>query len=393
MSPSLETGTASPQDLSPLSRLLGRCYFTDATPLEATLSGQVGVENIRVLRSPAGLLGGLVLLPCGQFFGGREVPAAGLGWVAVAPEARGQGASTRLLRDVLSELRGRQLALATLFPSSVRVYEKVGFGRAGLRLRYRVPMELMPSPDRSARMERFELEVPPEVERLQATRARGTAGNMARGHRLLWSRGLCSAETGGQRYLLRREGEVRGYLAYRPETDAEGRHRLRVTDLVSAGPAAAAGLLGFLGTHRSLAPSFEFDGAPVDPFLAMLAEQGARVVDRIEWMTRILDVKQALEARGYPAGLAGSVALEIDDPLFEANRGRFVLRVEGGKGVVEPGGKGKLRLPVHALSALYTGHLSATALAAVGLVAGPEPSLSRADLIFSGPAPWMPDHF
>ena len=43
-------------------------------------------------------------------------------------------------------------------------------------------------------------------------------------------------------------------------------------------------------------------GGAVDPLALALPEQRARVTDASHWMVRILDLKQALEHRGYPLG-------------------------------------------------------------------------------------------
>ncbi len=56
-----------------------------------------GIANLRAIRRDSRLAGGLVLLPLGQWFGGRSVPMTGLAAVMVAPEFRARGVATELL--------------------------------------------------------------------------------------------------------------------------------------------------------------------------------------------------------------------------------------------------------------------------------------------------------
>jgi len=65
----------------------------------------VGRENLRLLWRDGTLIGGLAVLPKGQWFGGQAVPMAGIAVVAVPPEHRAGGAATELLTVVLRELR------------------------------------------------------------------------------------------------------------------------------------------------------------------------------------------------------------------------------------------------------------------------------------------------
>ncbi|MDQ4130624.1 MAG: sterol carrier protein domain-containing protein, partial [Actinomycetota bacterium] len=86
--------------------------------------------------------------------------------------------------------------------------------------------------------------------------------------------------------------------------------------------------------------------------------------------------------------------LDITDQHAAWNAGRHVLRVRDGKGALEPGGLGRVRLSVNALAPLFSGYATPRLLARVGLVA----AASDSDLValaaaFSGPPPWMADFF
>src|SRR6185295_16930186 len=82
---------------------------------------------------------GLVLIPMGQWFGGKRVPMTGIAAVAVEPFARGKGAAKRLLVSMLQELQGKGVALSTLYPATQVLYRAVGYEQAGSRYEVRAP--------------------------------------------------------------------------------------------------------------------------------------------------------------------------------------------------------------------------------------------------------------
>ena len=111
------------------------------------------------------------------------------------------------------------------------------------------------------------------------------------------------------------------------------------------------------------------------------------------WMLRIVDVKGALEARGYPRGARGEVHFEVTDTLLPHNNGRWVLQVAEGNGTVTAGGNGDIRLDIRGLAPLYSSFLSPHALRSTGFIECGDAALEAATTIFAGPEPWMPEIF
>lgn len=99
--------------------------------LETTFLKILGWEAVRTIERRGELLGGLVLLPLGQWFGGRSVSMAGIGSVAIAPHARGDGAAAFLMQSVLAEAHDQGFALSTLYPATQRLYRQAGYEQAG----------------------------------------------------------------------------------------------------------------------------------------------------------------------------------------------------------------------------------------------------------------------
>ena len=141
-------------------------------------------------------------------------------------------------------------------------------------------------------------------------------------------------------------------------------------------------------------------GGPLDPLVYLLREPSVGVAHprvktlfSMDWMLRLVDVKKALEGRGYPAGLNAELHFDIRDDMLPANNGRIVLAVEGGRGEVRSGGDGRINLHVRDLAALYSGFLAPGELTTLGSLSAPTGDLGLAGAVFAGPRPWMPDMF
>src|SRR5204863_3657876 len=100
---------------------------------------KAGRENVRVLREGREPIACLLLLPMGQFFGGRPVPTVGVAAVGVAPHLRGRGAAARVMSSALREIRAAGTPLSALYPATQVLYRKVGYEQAGGRFEITIP--------------------------------------------------------------------------------------------------------------------------------------------------------------------------------------------------------------------------------------------------------------
>jgi predicted acetyltransferase len=197
--------------------------------------------------------------------------------------------------------------------------------------------------------------------------------------------------------IVERDGEPEGYVVFRQAARTDP---LRVSDLCVLTRQAARRLLTVFASFRSMVETVRWNGGPLDPVLYALQEPAigtTRVrVTRpiaIDWMLRIVDVRKALEERGYPPGLEAELHFELEDDMLPANNGRVTLAVAGGRGEVREGGEGRIRMHVRDLAAVYTGFATPFEQALMGPVSGPEEDLALAGSVFAGPRPWMAEIF
>jgi predicted acetyltransferase len=355
---------------------------------------RVGLDNVRVALRRGELTGGLVLLPFGQWFGGRLVSMTGVAAVVVAPEHRSSGVAGALLGAALSELHERGTALAALYPATQPVYRRAGFECAGTRLLYRAPTRSLARRERSCDARPLRSDETPLADELHRERARRSNGVLERGT-FAWNRVLRPLDVEVEAHVLERAGRAEGHVVFHrePAPDASHGFDLHVRDLVALTPAALSRALALLGDHRSVSPSTLWCGPPADPLLLHLEEQDARVERRQDWMLRIVDAPRAMAERGFAPGVSAEVHLAIDDDVLPGNAGRWVLTVADGRAELRRGGRARVRTSVRGLAAIYSGHLSAHDAALAGLLGGTDADLAKLGACFAGPAPWMPDMF
>jgi predicted acetyltransferase len=354
----------------------------------------VGHENLRLAYQGDTVAGGLAAVPMGQWFGGRTLPMAGIAAVAVAPEHRGTGVGSRLMRVTLSDLRDKGFPLAVLYAATQPIYRRVGFELAGYRTRFQMPLAAIDGLDRSLTVQPVSQDDVASLEAIYTVRARQSNGHLLRST-FFWQR-IFQRPAGGepvQAYMILNDDTPEGYVVFTHEPGGAKMFDLVVRDMVALTQGAARRIWTLLADHRSSSESVRWVGPPNEPVMHVLAEYGATVSRWQGWMLRLLDVPAALAGRRYPANLRMTVHLEVMDPTLGWNDGRFVMQLSKGTAKVDPGGDAKVRITVNALAALFTGYLSPWDLKRLGTIDGPDDSLALLAQAFAGPIPWMPDFF
>ena len=362
------------------------------------------VRNLRVQRQGDAVAAGLLLVPMGQWFGGRSVPMTGIAGVGVPAERRGRGAALSLVRAALAELRAGGVALSTLYPATTTLYRRAGFEIAGGR--YAIELRLHElrarGPDRALVARRPTPADEPAIAEVAAEVARHGAGQLDRGP-YIWRRVRQPRGRIVRDFVIEGPDGLEGY-AYLGQKDVprdEGQeYAIVATDAAATTPAAGRRLLALLGDHAGIARRAVLYGGPAHPLLLQLSERhyGVKLVD--PWMLRIVDVQAALERRGWPAAVSAELQLELTDDVLPENAGSWTLAVSQGEArVARATGSGRgarapsLRMDVRGLAPLYSGHLSPGQLRQAGLIEGDDAALELAAALFAGPAPAMSDMF
>ena len=338
--------------------------------------------------------------PLTQFFGGAELPCAGIAGVAGMPDARGKGAGGALMAELLRQRRDAGDVFSTLYPATVAVYRKLGYEIAGSFTELSAPLRALP---RSGG-EELELETVRDDSALADMQA--CFRSWAAGHNgpvwfadEFWWRArilrLMEPDAVAQIVLARtKSGELEGYACYQRGAREGFGIDPSCTQLIARTRRAAAALFTYFGGYHSVGDKMTWHGPPHEPLATLLTE--SRSVTRsfeFPWMSRLLDVPAAIETRGY-AEVDGECTIAVDDPMFEANRGPFRVEAKAGRVTVEPAERATGDpIPIGLLSSMFTGYLSANDLVRLGAADRDDPALPVLARLFAGPPPWSPDFF
>ena len=333
--------------------------------------------------------------------GPREVRAAALTNVTVAPTHRREGRLTAMMERDLRDSADRGEPIGILIAAEYPIYGRFGYGPAADSARYRVrttgiefrdevrgTVELT---DRAA----LRAEAPGLYDRFRAQQP-GSIGRPAH----WWDRALNAVEVPGAdppkgqvAQYRSAVGELEGYVIYDAKSEWDGMRPngvLNLRELLSVSPAAYQALWSFC-CGVDLLTTVEAGERPTDELLPYLVTDGRAVNLEMRadfvWV-RVLDVCAALAGRTYAT--PGRLVIEVVDPLGFAS-GRYAL--EGGPDGARCGRtteSAALTLPVDALGSIYLGGVAARTLE---LAARAEEhaagAISIADAMFrSSRAPW-----
>lgn len=313
----------------------------------------------------------IMLIPMGIFFGGRSVPMTGIAGVAVAPAFRGRGVARWMMTEALREIARDGVGLSGLYSAMHPLYRSVGFEQAGSHFRITVPLHLLPGGRRT--FEELPAGSNPLVHSCYHAWARHCDGHLDRGP-YVWARVENWRGTPMRGFASRNaDGQIDAYVYLHQQAAPDPRDQqiVSVTDMGASSPEGLRALMNFLAGFSSMANNVTFYGGPSHPLLAALDDRRYQVELTDYWMLRVVDVRQALEQRGYPRGLSAHVRFNLVDATFPDQAGAWSLDIADGKASASRIGDADAGLPTltaRGLAALYAGHLSAHQLQLIGLL-------------------------
>jgi predicted acetyltransferase len=342
------------------------------------------------------VVGSLRVLDMGQWFSGRSVPMGGIASVVVRPEHRGEGIAARLLDASLERMRDAGQPISALHPATTRVYRAAGWEIAGDLASHRIAtrsLERLPRGE-SEHIRRLTPEDVDDVRMCYDAVAATRSGWVDR-RDWLWNL-AATQDFVDQSFVYGVDGAdgLDGYVVFSQSESPSWGYHISVGELVARDPGAAVTLWRFLGGHCMQVEHVDIECGSIDELLLVLPEQDVEPTGNNRWMLRLVDAPAAIAARGFPASVSTEVHLDLTDRLAPWNQGHWILRVEGGRGELLPGGTGDVQLAINGLSTLYTGWGSTTSLAGAGAMHHGSPSdRSALDAAFAGPPPTMVDDF
>jgi predicted acetyltransferase len=336
--------------------------------------------------------------------GGAQVPSGAVTRVGVLPTHTRRGLLTAMMRAQLEDLAARGDVVAHLRASEAPIYGRFGYGLATQYTHTRIERRRGAFRQPAEAPGSFRLVADDELaEVLSAAydrcwgRRPGTIERTA----ATWAMRLRmrTVEPPAGRWVVAHldpSGRPDGFADYqtvdRMAWDEPGRGQVDVHELWGADDAVEGALWRWL-LDLDLAPVIAGHGRPLDdPVRWRLVDPRALATTDVvdETWLRLLDVEAALGARTYGPG--DPVVIEVSDPLFAANEGRWEASPDGFHRVDAPA---DLAVGVDVLGAVALGGTSWAELAAGGRVEVRRPAaLVDADRLFAvRPLPWCGTFF
>ena len=393
------------------AQLLSHCYARPIAESRKWLT-RYQREDIAVLidprdPSPDGVAAGLLLIRMGHAYGGRLVPGIGIAGVGVAPGHRGRGTASLLMDRAVRHIHGLGAPLSGLYPATQALYRRSGYEQAGHRCQLRMPLNRIVSTERSLTVRAAVAEDRAEIHRIYERWAAANDGALERPE-LLWRRVEMippAREEPTRCFVVEGERAKRGSRApleayvymYMP-AGPDGKPEVHVNDMAAVSGRAGRRLWSFLASHSTICSDLVWHCTPAHPLLTLLPEQSFKVSLHMYWMLRVVDAAQALEARGYPAGLRTELAIDVQDPLLKSNSGRLLVRVEESRARVTKDPRKRfsgprIALTIDTLATLYSGFMPAAQLRFLNRVAGTDEAVAIAAAMFGGQTPAMCEMF
>jgi predicted acetyltransferase len=313
---------------------------------------------------------------------GAVVPAAHVTMVGVLPTHRRRRLLTRMMHRQLREVRdaGRE-PIAVLWASEGRIYQRFGYGPAAQRLQLKldtreVALTGSQTPAggrlRAGTPAAVQIELAKVYDQLRPDRP-GWSSRDDRWWRYVLADPPSRRAGATERRAVLHEGAagIDGYALWSARgswTDDGPNGEVIVGTVVAGSTRAYRALWGFLlGVDLTRTVSY-WAGSVDEPLLYLVDEPrrlGARLSDSL-WV-RVVDVPAALAARRYATEV--DVVLEVTDPMFPENRGRWRLAGDPGGATCTPTDAAPdIACHVTDLAAAYLGGPSLGALAGAGRV-------------------------
>ena len=357
------------------------------------------LSDLMVAHYGGGIVGHAFAFPLHAFFGGKAVPIVGIASVGVAPEARGRGVATALVRHIHETARQAGTALSMLFAWRHGFYARLGYAEVACTHRFRCDPRAVPRAwIEAARAAELRPVTGADREALVACYRREATKRTGWLHRpeALWSRLLLSEWL--RAVVASQAAGVAGYVLFElAQDEPHSETRLWVHELVADDDATRRVLWGFLGSQAGQVAELEIELEAGDPTpFAMTDVDGRRGgTERVEHelggvvagpMLHLFDVGRALAARGY--GPDGDVNLAVDGETF-----RLEVRSGEGKVVHLDAANEQVEVDARTLASVAFGGLAVIDAARLGLVRGPSGAIARADELLRVPPFFTLDRF
>jgi predicted acetyltransferase len=335
------------------------------------------------------------LLPFAIRMNGRGLPLGGVTFVSTLPHHRRRGYVGQTLRKALSDMRDRGQSLSGLYTPHPGLYRRYGWEIASTWREIRFgpkDVALRRQPREGGSMRLAGADDWQQLDRIYRAHGRERTGLLHRPE-LWWREGVF----GGLGPFGRQQldafvwadgaGEPQGYIitGQMAPGGAKDQRQLIVRELVALTGDAYLHLAQIPLRH-DLAQEVRMAAAPDDPFCALVENaEKLKVEEGYGLLLRVVDVAAALSVRPPGADHVEPFTFALADPSAPWNEGTWRIEAAEGQASIERvDAEPDLSLDAPALAQLFSGYLTPSNAALVGLIEVQRPeALAAADRLFA----------
>ncbi len=304
-----------------------------------------------------------------SWFGGVRLPTCGIAGVTVAAEYRRQGLLTPLFHETLRHAKQRGSLVSGLYPTAAKIYRRFGYELIADYVAVEVRTQTLAAvtPPLSVRTRRAGVTDFDAVRDAYDAWARGQNGPLTR-------RGVSFTATAedfldsftGVTLAVDETEAVLGFASWKRGPGYGEKAVIEVADLLATTGDGYRALLGALGSFVTVTPTLRIDTSGDDLARLFLPGVEWRIVHSSPYMIKILDIRGALGALRYPAGMTATLDFSVANDFLAENNGAYRLQVSGGEARCSAGGSGDRVLTPQGLALLFAGAQSCANLRAAG---------------------------
>ncbi|WP_082195482.1 GNAT family N-acetyltransferase [Bacillus testis] len=346
------------------------------------------------------LISQLVTLPFQVNIHGEIYDMGGVTGVGTYPEYANHGLLHALMKESLKNMREAGQYISYLYPYSIPYYRKKGWEIISDIIEYKIKdTQFTTYKGVSGWVERVDKDHE-EIKRVYNEFARKTNGAMIRNETAwnekfredFWEEKFSEGEVDLQSAIYYNEdGLPFGYMYYRIVDEI-----FYIDEIIYLDDEARRGLWNFISAHISMVYYVYGKTCVYEPIAFLLEDSEIKQTIAPYFMGRIVDVEEFLAKFPFKPAAGKRVAMTIDDPLLEWNRGTFnLIWDEEGKleiTRVADGGKA-IKLSIQTLTTMMLSYKRPEFLWKIRRITGDEESIALLEAIIPDEEPCFFDYY
>ncbi len=358
----MEIRSVTKEEYDEFRRICKYAFSLEPEVLQYWLTDDLDLSWTNALFDGGKMVSVTEVMPFKVFFGDALIPMGGLSGVATPPEYRRKGYVRKILFHCLEDMRENKVPLSYLYPFEFSYYRKFGWEQASVFKVLKFSPSVFQGIDEvKGVMEEKDPEDTDELNAVYEAFVKEYTSACERDKKY-WKMILTPPKTDRHVYLWRNsKGDPRGYYIYHNEKkpDSEWEYKMVTREWAALDGEARLGIFRFLRDHDSQINEVSLRTAPGVPVRPYMNDPRCKYDLEPGFMGRIVDVKQAFEAKVHPPSLAGQVRIGLKDEFCSWNNGSFTLKIDGGEAVVTPGtAEVDFTTDIKCLSAIYIGFMT-----------------------------------